>query len=103
MVVVTLGNPREKLWGAILSLSPEGLSLAGIELASFEDLVTMVKEGEDFSPSVVFFPMHRVERLELDLAEGNISSLAERFTAKTSLDPAPVLMRRNSVAPKEPK
>jgi len=35
MVVVTLANPREKFWGAILALIAEGLSLRGIELASF--------------------------------------------------------------------
>jgi hypothetical protein len=93
LVVVTLGNPREKLWGAVLSLTPEGLSLCGIELASFEDLVSLVKEGETFSPGVVFFPMHRVERMELDLPDGNIPSLAQRFTAKTGLDATSVLTR----------
>ena len=91
MVVVTLGNPREKFWGAVLALMPEGLSVSGIELSSFDDLIAIIKEGEPFAPSVVFFPMHRVERLELDLPEGAISSLAQRFAAKTGLDPAAVL------------
>jgi hypothetical protein len=91
MIVVTLSNPREKLWGAILALSAEGLSLRGIELASFEDLVALVKDGEPFSLGVVFFPMHRVERMELDLPDGNIPSLSQRFTAKTGLDPATML------------
>ena len=93
MVIVTLGNPREKFWGAVLALTPEGLSLCGIELASFEDLVSIVKEGEPFSPGVVFFPMHRIERMELDLPDGNIPSLSQRFSAKTGLDPANVLTR----------
>ncbi|HEY1465000.1 MAG TPA: hypothetical protein VGF44_16400 [Terriglobales bacterium] len=91
MVVATLGNPREKFWGAILSLAPEGLSLCGVEIASFEDLVTMVKEGEAFTASVVFFPMHRVERIELDLPDGSIPSLSQRFTSKTGLTPTSVL------------
>ena len=91
MVVVTLGNPREKLWGAILSITAEGLSLCGIELASFDDLVSMVKDGESFSPGVVFFPMHRVERMELDRPDGSIPSLSQRFTAKTGLQAADVL------------
>ena len=91
MVVVTLSNPREKLWGAILALSAEGLSLRGIELASFEDLVALVKDGEPFSLGVVFFPMHRVERMELDLPDGNIPSLSQRFSAKTGLDPVSML------------
>ncbi len=101
MVVTTLANPREKFWGAILSLSAEGLSLRGIELASFEDLVAMVKDGEPFSLGVVFFPMHRVERMELDLPDGNIPSLSQRFTAKTGLDPATLLRSESRVVAKE--
>jgi hypothetical protein len=91
IVVVTLGNPREKLWGAVLALTAEGLSLCGIELASFDDLISLVKDGEPFTPNVMFFPMHRLERMELDLADGNIPSLAQRFTVKTGLDPVKVL------------
>lgn len=93
MAVVTLGNPREKLWGAILALTAEGVSLCGIELASFEDLISMVKEDDAFSPSVVFFPMHRLERMELDLPDGNIPSLSQRFTSKTGLDASEMLLR----------
>jgi hypothetical protein len=91
MVVVTLGNPRDKFWGMILVLAPEGLGMSGIELASFEDLVVMVKDGESFSPAVVFFPMHRIERIELDLPDGSLPSLSQRFSAKTRLDPAALL------------
>jgi hypothetical protein len=98
IVVVTLGDPREKLWGAILALTSEGLSLCGVELASFEDLITMVKEGEPFAPSVIFFPMHRVERIELDLPDGSLPSLSQRFTSKTGLDPREVLLRRHQGA-----
>src|SRR5579863_7830023 len=63
LVIVTLGNPRDKFWGKILTLAPQGLSISGIELASFDDLAAMVKDGEPFTPAVVFFPMHRIERL----------------------------------------
>jgi hypothetical protein len=96
MAVVTLGNPREKLWGAILALTPEGLSLCGVELASFEDLIAIVKEGEPFAPSVIFLPMHRLERMELDLGDGGIPSLSQRFTSKTGLDPREVLLHRHT-------
>jgi hypothetical protein len=98
MVVVTLGNPRDKFWGMILALAAEGLSITGIELASFEDLVVMVKDGEPFTPAVVFFPMHRIERIELDLPDGNLPSLAQRFSAKTGRDPAGVLGSRGARA-----
>jgi len=93
MVVATLGNPREKFWGVILSLTPEGASLCGIELASFEDLVSIVKEGDLFTASVVFFPMHRLERVELDLPDGAIPSLSQRFAAKTGAEPVEIFLR----------
>jgi hypothetical protein len=93
MVVVTLGNPREKFWGMILALAAEGLSMTGIELASFEDFIVMVKDGEPFSPAVVFFPMHRIERIELDLPDGSLPSLSQRFSTKTGIDPAVLLGR----------
>jgi len=96
MVVVTLGNPRDKFWGMILSLAPQGLSMTGIELASFEDFVVMVKDGEVFSPAVVFFPMHRIERIELDLPDASLPSLSQRFQTKTGRDPAAVLGSRDA-------
>lgn len=91
MVVVTLGNPRDKFWGMVLALAAEGLNVSGIELASFEDLVVMVKDGESFTPAVVFFPMHRIERIELDLPDGSLPSLSQRFAAKTGIHPAALL------------
>ena len=92
LVIVTLTNPREKFWGAILRLSGEGLSLRGVEVASFDDLAALVKNGDPFTSGVVFFPMHRVERMELDLPEGDLLSLAQRFAQKTGQDPAPLLV-----------
>ena len=96
MVIATLSNPREKFWGMILALAAEGLSLSGAELASFEDLTVMVRDGEPFTPAVVFFPMHRIERVELDLPDGNLPSLSQRFLSKTGLDPSAVLMAKNA-------
>ncbi|MGA9641961.1 MAG: hypothetical protein WBQ72_11230 [Terriglobales bacterium] len=92
LVLATLANPREKFWGAILHLSPTGLSLRGVDLSSFDDFAAQIRNGEPFAASVMFFPMHRVERLELDLPEGSLPSLAQRFAQKTGQDPAPILV-----------
>jgi hypothetical protein len=100
LVIATLSNPREKFWGMILALAPEGLSLSGAELASFEDLAVMVRDGEPFTPAVVFFPMHRIERVELDLPDGNLPSLSQRFFAKTGLQPSAALAPSNADAEK---
>jgi hypothetical protein len=92
LVIATLSNPREKFWGAVLHLSSIGLSLRGVDLSSFDDFIIQIRDGEPFNSGVMFFPMHRVERLELDLPEGNILSLAQRFAQKTGQDPAPLLV-----------
>jgi hypothetical protein len=92
LVIATLANPREKFWGAILHLADEGVSLRGVDVSSFEDLASQIKNGEPFTSGVVFFPLHRVERMELDLPEGNLLSLAQRFAEKTGQDPAPLLV-----------
>ncbi|HKF04225.1 MAG TPA: hypothetical protein VKB49_18025 [Candidatus Sulfotelmatobacter sp.] len=91
LVIATLSDPREKFWGMVLALAAEGLSLSGVELASFEDLTVMVRDGEPFTPAVVFFPMHRIERVELDLPDGNLPSLSQRFLTKTGLEPSAAL------------
>ena len=102
VVLMTLREPREKFWGAILHLSPEGVSLRGVDLVAFEDLVSQIRAGDPFTSGVVFFPMHRVERMELDLPEGNILSLAQRFAEKTGQDPAPLLVSEFLRAAGEP-
>lgn len=85
LAVVSLGNPKAKFWGMVLASAPTGLSLCGVDLASLEDLAAMVKDGEPCTPAIVFFPMHRVERMELDLRCGRVPSLAERLFATTGL------------------
>jgi len=86
VVLVTLQNPREKFWGMILSLTPAGLSLRGVDLESLEDFTQMVKSGERASANVVFFPMHRVQRVEVDSRAGELPSLADQFAAKTGVN-----------------
>jgi len=90
IAVVSLGNPREKFWGMILALTPEGLSMSGIDLGSMEDLAVMAKQGDPVNPAILFFPMHRIERIELDLPNGDLPSLAQRFTGRTGLQPAAI-------------
>jgi hypothetical protein len=85
LVLVTLQNPREKFWGVLVSLTPAGASLRGVDLQSFEDFTQLVKSGEATTASLVFFPMHRVQRIELDSRNGQLPSLADQFAAKTGL------------------
>jgi hypothetical protein len=86
VVLVTLNTPREKFWGVVLELTTAGLGIRGINLNSFDDFARLVREGEPVAASAVFFPMHRVERIELDARNGSIPSLAERFASKSGRD-----------------
>lgn len=85
IVLLTLNNPREKFWGALLSLTPAGVSVCGVDLQSLDDFIQMVKSREPATASVIFFPMHRVQRMELDGRNGDLPSLAEQFTLKTGV------------------
>ena len=86
LVLVTLQNPREKFWGVIVALTPAGASLRGVDLQSLDDFAQLVKSGEGVTPSAVFFPMHRVQRIEVDSRNGELPSLADQFAAKTGVD-----------------
>ena len=91
VVLVTLNTPREKFWGVVLELTTAGLGVRGIDLNSFDDFALLVRDGEPAAASAVFFPMHRIERIELDTRNGSIPSLAERFSSKSGRDVADVL------------
>jgi hypothetical protein len=86
LVLVTLQNPREKFWGILLALTPAGASLRGVDLQSLDDFTQLIKSGEATTASMVFFPMHRVQRIEVDSRNGELPSLADQFHAKTGID-----------------
>lgn len=93
LVVLSLNSPREKFWGALLSLSVAGICLRGITLEALDDFARQLKMGDSADPGLVFFPMHRVEKIELDTRSGDVPSLAERFYAKSGFSAIEVFCR----------
>jgi hypothetical protein len=83
LVLITLNSPREKFWGAVLDVNPAGISVRGIDLVSFDEITAMLRSEEHVMPATVFFPLNRMERMELDAGNGPIPSLAERFQSKS--------------------
>jgi hypothetical protein len=79
--VVYLHSPREKVWGILLELGPAGVALRGLDLAVFDDWMRQEAKGEEalIGPATIFYPMHRVERIERDETVGPIPSCADRF------------------------
>ena len=87
VVVLTLHSPKEKIWGELAALTPAGITMRGIELDSFDEVLRQIAAGEAGVGvlSTVFYPIHRVERMSMDETVGEIPSLAERFERKVSL------------------
>jgi hypothetical protein len=86
LVLLTLHSPRQKCVGLLLRLAPAGVELRAVNLDSLEDLARQLRGGEPGSATTVFFPMHRVERMELDEAIGELPSLAESFAAQAGCE-----------------
>ena len=81
VVVLTLHSPKEKIWGELVALTPAGITVRGIELDSFDEVLRQIATGEAGVGvlSTIFYPLHRVERMAMDETVGEIPSLAERF------------------------
>jgi len=84
IVIVSLHSPKEKIWGELLAINPSGVTLRGIDLNSFDHFIGQMHEpdGERMGFPTVFFPMHRVERISLDVPAGSIPSMNELFARK---------------------
>ncbi len=89
LVVVVANSPRQKIWGRVLGLESAGIAVRGIDLAPWEDVLSLVNRGhlEQVALDTRFFPMHRVELMYLDEASSGVSSLGQIFQERTGMDP----------------
>ena len=80
-VILYLQGPKEKVWGLLVSLGPAGIVLHGLDLAVFEDWMRQEARQEEslIAPTTLFYPMHRVERMELDETSGSLPGYVDRF------------------------
>jgi hypothetical protein len=83
-VLLYLHSPREKVFGVLVSLRSAGVAVRGIELSAFEDWMRQEARGEKGLGLVtLFYPMHRIERLEKDETVGDLEGIADRFRRET--------------------
>jgi hypothetical protein len=95
-VVVHLGQPREQVFGVLLSMNMAGLVLRGIAIGSVDDWIRQATSdaadsGEEgphahLGLTQTFFPMHRVERISLDETSHGLPSIGERFQERVGRD-----------------
>ena len=86
-MIATFTNPRERIWGQLVTVRPEGVTLCGINLESFDDFLRQALHEADVQVTMTtaFYPMHRVERIAYDEAAGGVPSLSERFREKVGV------------------
>ncbi len=84
IIIAYLQAPKERYWGILLTLNQSGLTLRGMDLASFDDWTQQVARSEE--PSIglttMFFPMARIEKLILDEATGSALSFSDQFLTR---------------------
>ena len=80
LIILHLVQPTEKFWGVLVRLAPEGITVRGINLSSFDDWARAVARHEPLLDLVTMFvPLFRVERMFLDEQVGEVESYSQRF------------------------
>lgn len=79
--VLYLNDPKEKIWGLVVSVSAAGVVMRGLRLDSFEDWMRQEARHEEELLGLVtsFYPLPRIERLEEDRSVGSVVSYSQRF------------------------
>jgi hypothetical protein len=82
VAVLYLNDPKEKIWGLVVSVSAAGVVMRGLRLDSFEDWMRQEARREDELLGLVtaFYPLPRIERLEEDRSVGSVVSYSQRFS-----------------------
>jgi len=104
LVVVTCAGPREKFFGVLLELTAVGGTIRGLPLDTFEDWLRQLQGGGEqlIGPVTLFFPAHRLERVEVDETSGAAEGLGDRVRRVSGLDPQDLLGGKAEEAPALP-
>jgi hypothetical protein len=83
-VLLYLRDPHEKMWGVLRERDGSGVTVEGLDLQSFDAWTAQIERGDEgITPSLVFVPMARVERVLLDRGTPALPSLSEGFLVRT--------------------
>lgn len=80
-VLLYLHEPKEQVWGLLISIGQPGIVVRGLDLAVFEDWLRQEARGDEPLIGLVtsFYPIHRLERMERDETIGPLIGYADRF------------------------
>ena len=94
IVIVNLQNPKEKIFGKLITISSSGITIRGLDVNSFNDWMNQFTQDQPISvltPTTIFFPMHRVVSCYLDEDMGEVPSLSSHFKERTQKEIQQVL------------
>jgi hypothetical protein len=98
IIILTLREPRAKVWGMLLHLDETGVALRGLDLSSFDDwLREQAKDEEaEIRASLSFYPLSRVERILIDEPAIGVPSLDAQCRARTGRSMHELLQEEDS-------
>ena len=86
-VTIQLIEPVERYWGRLLALTEAGITIRGIEINQIQTFKYQFRKGEtQVFPQTVFFPLRRVQRINLDESLEEVPSVIEDIKEFTGLD-----------------
>lgn len=82
IVNLTLIDPSEHYWGRLIALTPAGIVLRGIDVRQIERFKYQFKTADKrVFPQTVFFPMRRVQQVNLDEPIDALPSIIQAIVA----------------------
>jgi hypothetical protein len=81
IVVVNLHDPKQKIWGLLHDVNAAGVVVRGLDLEVFDDWMRQEARGGEVQIGVTtaFYPLSRIERIELDETVGCVQGYAVRY------------------------
>jgi hypothetical protein len=97
IVVLYLQAPKQKLWGVLKGINEAGVVMRGLDLVIFDDWMRQAARDAEtqIGMTTVFYPLVRVERMEVDETIGCVMSYADRFQEATGRSVSEFLRRRS--------
>ncbi len=83
---VHLIEPVERLWGRLIKLDQAGVVIRGVDVKQVETFKFQFnREDKLVFPQTIFFPMRRVQKVDLDEALDTLPSVIETIEEITGL------------------
>lgn len=81
IVMVTLKDPQDRIWGALRDIRPDGITVQGIRIETLDEFVRQTRESAGNPPAVpaTFYPLRRLDNFQWDPTDADLAIYASRF------------------------